>query len=503
RLRRECRTLWHVSLVAAPLWAGLIVWVQAAAPDDSTAWNLADEAVGPGLLVIGALFVVGLLATIVLGLATGIPGKVAAAFVPFAGRGREATVDGDADAMAGLLPRLRRKPWVSVGLVLMFFLFTALGAVVGMNLVPVYQANNGHGGMVVTVGRDATPDGYEDSGDNRDYYLSTPDGRVLAQDHRPQNGQQWLVRRDPLGNDEAYLIGGHDYLLVGALLLFAAVADAVLLLSMFGTIRRERRMRRAGGHVPLAYSVRKLAAGARPVLRFDLARSVMIGLPPLPDDSDTAARALLARRRWHVALTAVVVVGVAAGAGVIINRATQPPPPTDKDITLSYLGPTSWSTDTEAFYTDTDAIHDVAVDMLRDGGVTQPAVGPVWSLIVSQRQQNDQDVTANVDVVGIGSAPARQAVAGGIAFQKEVADKGAPPPVAVTGLPAGWAGVLTDGKKGSAQRTAAVFGAAGGTLVDISVEGTSGDADLSRRVRELATAIAGRGLGNFVSDTAR
>lgn len=267
-------------------------------------------------------------------------------------------------------------------------------------------------------------------------------------------------------------------------------------------------MRLRSGHVPLAHSVRRLAAGARPVIRFDQVRSIAIGLPALPQDTDEEAHRLLRNRRLHSGIAAVVVVLVVVGAVILIRKVDQPPPPTTRDITLPYLAGTSWDPDTEAFYDDTDTTRDVVVGMLQDGGVAgTPTVGPIWSLVVSSKEQptgaEADDIDADVDVVGIGAVPASKAVAGGVALEKEVADAGAPAPATVTGLPSGWAGELTNGEKGGIQRSANVFGSAGGTLVWISVEGDVDDATLSHRAAELATAVAQRSIPRFVTDTAR
>jgi hypothetical protein len=221
RLRRELRALWQLAILAGPLWFGLIIWVQAATPDDSDAWNRADADAVPGFIVIGCAFVVGLLGMILLRLVTGVTGRVAAALVPMASKGAEPMIEGDADALSGLMSRLRKKRFFSIGLALLFLLFTAVGVVAVVNVVPAYQANQGHGGTVVTIGKDATISGYTDSGTgryssrHRDYFLSTPDGKAIAEDSKPVDGQRWTVVDNSAGNDEAYLVGGHDYLLVG------------------------------------------------------------------------------------------------------------------------------------------------------------------------------------------------------------------------------------------------------------------------------------------------
>ncbi|HEX5405406.1 MAG TPA: hypothetical protein VFX16_24295 [Pseudonocardiaceae bacterium] len=510
RLLRELRSLWRLAILALPIWFGLIVWLQASTPDDSAAWNWADTWVGPGFLVIGILFVVGILGMVAVRFATGMPGRVAAAFVPMASRGTEPTVVNDADAMRGLLPRLRPKPLVSMVLMLLFLVLTAVGVIAGINLVPVYRANQGHGGTTVTIGVNATITGYRDTFTggrqptrHRDYFLDTPEGTTIAEDRVPANGQRWEVLPNRSGNAQAYLIGGHDYLLMGGLLLLAAVADVLIVLGMSVSYRRERRLRTAGGHVPLAYSVRRLAEGARPVVRFDPVRSITLGLPPLREDSDAGAVALLRRRRLHVGISVVVVAGLVTGVVLAIGRTTTaPPPPSTRDITLSYLVGTSWSTDTEAFYEDADTLISVTKDMLREGGApdtTKP--GPAWSVVISSQASGDT-TDANVDVVGIGAVAPDDATAGGIALRKEVAEDGAPAPVAITGLPTGWTGILTNGKPGGTKRTADVFGSAAGSLVDISVEGTD-DTTLAHRSSEIATAIARRGIAGFVTDTAR
>jgi hypothetical protein len=511
RLRRELRTLWRLALLATPVWFGLIIWIQASTPDDSAAWNWADAGVGIGFLAIAALFVVGVGGLFLLRFAAGMAGRVAAAFVPAASRGTEPMVEGDADALSGLLPRLRRKPMVSIGLVLLLLVFTGVGVFAAINVVPVYQANQGHGGITVTIGKDARISGYRDShtsgrysSSHRDYFLSTPDGTAIAEDSEPVDGQQWLVTPNSLGNAKAYLIGGHDYLLVGGLLLFAAVVDALILLGMFGSFRRERRLRMAGGHVPLAYSVRRLAAGARPGVRFDLVRSITLGLPPLPEDSDAAASALLNRRRLHVGIAVIVVLGSAAGVVAATHKTPVPPPPaTNKEVTLPYLEGTTWTPNADVFYADTDSTRTLAVDMLRDGGVQgTPVIGQVWSMVISSQATNDE-TDADVAVVDIGTAPPAKAVAGGVALRKEVAEDGAPAPVAIKGLPSGWAGILTDGKASGADRRASAYGSAAGTLVEISIEGADNDTTLAHRATALATAIAHRGIAGFAQDTAR
>lgn len=506
RLRREFRTLWQLSLLCVPVWLGVVIWVQAVTPSDSTLWNLADEYATAGFVVLGGLVVIGILGMIAIRVAAGVPGQVAAAFVPVAARGREATVEGDEDALSGLLPRLRRQQWVSAGVILLFVAFTGVGIVVGLNLAPVYEANQGQGGPIVTIGVDATVSGYQTSGRSRNYYLSTPDGTVIAEDGKPANGERWLIYHNPYGNDEAYLVGGHEYLLLGGILLVVTILDAAVLLAMTRSVRRERMLRQAGGHQPLAYSVRKLAAGARPVLSFGVAKSVTVGLPPLPEDSDLAAEALLRRRRTRTAVAIGVVVIVVVGTSELIAKVTQPAPPTTKDVTLPYLSATGWSQNVEVFYADTEPIRDVTVDMLQAGGVPgKPTVGPIWSLVVSTGGSNG--ATANIDVIGIGSVAGRQAVAGGVAFEKEVADDGAPPPVEITGLPAGWSGIVTDGKAGLIARTANIFGSANGTMVAISItsaaSGATLDTDLATKSRALATTIATRGIPQFTADTAQ
>lgn len=497
RLRREFRALWQLSLLAVPVWIVAVVWVQAATPNGSTVWNLADSWATPGLIVLAGLVVVGLLGMVVVRF-VGTAGRMASAFVPVVRRGREATVKGNADALSGLLPRLRRQQWVPLGLVLLFLVFAGMGVAVAMNLGPAYEANHGRGGTIVTVGKDASPAGYSSGSRSRTYYLSTPDGRLVAEDGQPENGQQWVIYNNPAGNDEAYLVGGHEYVLLAALLVFAAVADAAMIVVMAASVRKERRLRAAGGHQPLAYSVRRLAGGARPVLRFDAVRSVVVGLPPLVSDTDEAAVALVRRRRVISSGIGVLVVAIVVGGGFVVRAVTAPPPPTTKEITLGYLGSGLWSPDVEVFYAD-NGVHDVTVDMLQDGGVAgTPVVAPVWSVVVT----SPGGVDGNVDVAGIGSVSGSQAVAGGVAFEKEVAETGSPAPVAITGLPAGWTGVLTDGKAGGTDRTASVFGSGGGTLVEISVSG-SADADLANRSRALAVAIARRGISGFAGDTAR
>lgn len=502
RLRREFRALGTVSLVGLPVWFGLVVAVQGLTPTGSPAWDLADSAAAPGFAVLGGLLVLSIVALLVLRFATGRIGRVAAAFAPAVVRGAEPDVADHGDALRGLLPRLRKKRLVSLGLILSFLAFTAVAIATSLNVGPAYAANHGHGGTVVTIGDDATISRVETgSHGHKDYFLATPDGEAIAEDSKPEDGQRWVVLDREAGNDEAYLIGGHDYLLIGFIAIAATIADAYLIIAMCTSVRRERRLRMAGGHVPLAYSVRRLAAGARPTVRFAKGGSATIGLPALHEDSDAAAQALVRRRRRNATIVIAAVVVVLAGTGIGLKLSIKP---TQRDVTLPYLATGFWSADVSADYTDGDnAEHNVAVDMLEAGGVGgTPDVGSVW-LVVAQARTSDPVTEVDdafIDVADIGSVPARTAVAGGVAFQRQVASGEHGEPVAVPGLPPGWAGVLTSDD--AQQRTVDVFGSADGSLVDIEIDGKATGAYLGDRARELAATIARRGIGRFADDTA-
>lgn len=511
RLRREFRTLGAIVIVSLPVWFGVIIAVQAMTPSDSAAWNLADTTAGFGFLLGGAALAICVIVVLVVRFA-GHTGRVASAFVPLVTRGREVTVD-DEDAMRGLLPRLNRRPPVSMGLVLLFLVLTGAGVGAAVNVGPAYAANHGRGGPVVTIGKDAFISGVENNGRSRDYLIDTPYGTALAEDRKPAKGEQWVVLPSNDINGTAYLVGGHDYLLIAGVVVLISLCDAGCLLGVVRSIQREHRRRRAAGHVPLVHSVRRIGAGARPVVTFARGPSATLCLPALPD-SDAAAYRLLRRRRRNTAaatISSVVVVGIGLTviAGTIGGSSS---PTTDDnslhDITLPYLAHTGWSTDATADYSDAgQAIHDLTAYMLQDGGVPgSPKVGAAWLMIISPNDTgtaNPSDVVANIDVSDIGSVSPAKAVAGGVALEKLVAPgtKGAPAPVDVSGLPAGWAGVVTVEPSDPSHSSVDVFGSGSGDLLDIEIDGHTGDKSLTTGAAELATAIARHGIGQFVRDT--
>jgi hypothetical protein len=513
RLRREFRTVGMITLAAFGLSTCVFVGLRSVSPFGSPLWNLADEAWVIGFLVALGVLAICIIGVLVLRFAAGRTGQVASAFAPIFRRGEAVMVEGDEDSLRGLLARLNKRQSVSVVVLVVCLSLAGLGVGAGFNVAPAYAGNHGRGGVTVTIGKDAFLARVEHTGKTTDYYIDTTVGEALAEDGSPTDGERWVVLPSE-DNQVAYLVGGYDYLLIGALSMFGGLGVIVCAVMMFFSVRREHRRRAVAGHVPLAYSVRRLAAGARPMVVFRRGPAATIGLPALPYDTDAAAAYLLRGRRRNAALVfgaVVVVLGLGASAIVVFggSGSTQAAQTSSRqDITLPYLASTLWSVDVVADYTDTaDAIRDVTVDMLRQGGVPGTArVGAAWRVIISSKTGNSQspvELTADVDVSEIGSASPARAVAGGVAFDKSIVagSTGVPSPAAVNGLPAGWNGVVIVQASDASTGIVDLFGSATGSLVEIEADGPVHDTTITTRAVELANAIARQGIANFVYDT--
>lgn len=315
RVRRGCRALLTIVIIALPSYLALGLTVQALTPTGSPTWNFVDNVGGLGFLVFAELLAAGIIGALVVRFATGRTGRIAAAFVPILRRAREFMID-DRTAMRGLLPRLNKRQPFAVGFVLILMVVVGIGAIAAVNVVPAYQANHGRGGPVVTMGTDAFISSVDTGGRTPTYDIRTPYGIAQAEDRQPQDGQRWVVLPSDSGNGTAYLIGGHDYLLVGFILIVMTIAFAGWSVAIVFSIRREHRRRVAAGHVPLLDAVRPLVAGARPVITFDRKLSATIGLPALPHDS--AAAWFVRRYRRGVTVTAGSITAVLVLIAVVI-----------------------------------------------------------------------------------------------------------------------------------------------------------------------------------------
>jgi hypothetical protein len=184
------------------------------------------------------------------------------------------------------LATVRRRAFVGLGVLTAILVFTGLLVGIAVNIWPTYEASHGRGGPVVTIGVDATVTSFVASvsghgGGGTRYRLHTPYGVVDAEGNTPHDGQRWTIAHDPLGGDDsAYLVGGHAYLLETFLGLVVLVLDAAIVLYAYLGIAAERRRRRRGGsQSTLADSLSRLAAGARSTLTIGTERTGYRGRP--------------------------------------------------------------------------------------------------------------------------------------------------------------------------------------------------------------------------------
>ena len=500
RIRRELKVVCGLAIVALPLWATFTIIAETVlSPSSRTYWSI-DAKIGTGFVLIGAVLVVAFV--LLLGSRLlGRTGQAAARLSPVFKRGPEPKLVDATPEMTPLVGQLRRKGLVRLGIVLMFLVVVFVSGATAWNFWPAWQANHGHGGQVVTIGREATISGYTvGSHGHRDYFLDTPDGPSIAEDYKPHDGQRWTVLHRESGNDEAYLVGGHDYLLVGLIAVVAAAISVGIVVSQVGAARTELAARAATSG-DLAASVAYLGSGHTAQLRIGRPETLTLTLRPL---GDRTAEAWLVRRRLVAAGTAFAIVA-GAGTGIGLWQAgVFRTPPMQRDVTLGFLAGTSWDPDAFADYADTSSTRDLLTDALQQGGVASPRVTVTASVLISSRDSPDRGGTAdaNVDVAGIGSAPARSAASGIVLFHRSLAQYEHGTATAVTGLPAGWQGVLI-GKLGEEDPGVELAGAASGRLVRISLHGAFAPAQIEQRGVELARAIAGVGIGKFAHDVGR
>jgi hypothetical protein len=271
RIGRDLRFLWRFALFGCLLWGAFVLTVERSTPEGSAQWDRVDADASPGfiiLLVVAGLALAAQTALRVVGRA----GKAAALIVPEIGPAAPLNVVSGGDAVAGLLPALRRTGYVGFGVLTAFLVFTGMVAATAVNVWPTYEGNHGRGGHVVTIGKDATFTSYTQpvsgrGGGGTIYRLQTSDGAADAEGNTPHEGQRWTVVNDPLGGDDsAYLVGGHAYVTVALLGLAFLLLDAgIAYYAWFGIIS-ERRRRRERGNISLDDSLSRLTAGSRSTL---------------------------------------------------------------------------------------------------------------------------------------------------------------------------------------------------------------------------------------------
>jgi hypothetical protein len=272
RISRELRFLWRFALFGTLLWGTFVLTVERSVPENSAQWARVDSDAGPGFIILLVIAGVAFLAQMTVRLA-GTTGKVTGLIVPPIGEAAPITATDGAENVDGLLPALRRNSYVGFGVLTALLVVTAILVAIVANAWPAWQGNHGHGGHVVTVGRDATvttqPGHYAGRGAvGVINTLHTSSGEASAIGNTPHVGQRWTIVSNPLGGgaDSAYLVGGHAYLLNLFIGLAVLLLETAIVVYAVSRIRGERRRRRQDGYVSLTDTYRALESGARAAL---------------------------------------------------------------------------------------------------------------------------------------------------------------------------------------------------------------------------------------------
>jgi hypothetical protein len=289
RIGRDLRFIWRFALFSTLLWGAFVLTVERTTPEGSAQWHRVDADASPGFVALLVVAGVALLAHLALRL-FGRAGKVAALIVPAVGPPAPTQAVSGADAVAGLLPALRRSAYVGFGMITAFLVITALVVAAAVGFWPAYEGNHGRGGNVVTIGQDATFTSHRQAvsgrggGSSTVYRLHTSHGDADVAGDTPHDGQRWTLVSDPLGGDDsAYLVGGHAYLLDLVLGLAVLLLDVGIVFFGYVRVKAERRRRKQAGHVSLADSLSALAAGSRATLTVGTEQTGYKGrkIPPL------------------------------------------------------------------------------------------------------------------------------------------------------------------------------------------------------------------------------
>jgi hypothetical protein len=268
RISREVQFVWRFALFGTLLWATFVIIVERATPEGSPEWNRVDADASPGFIILlviaGAAFVAHMAVRF-----DGKTGKAAGLIVPAIGDPAPIAATAGAENVDGLLPALRQKLYVGFGVLAALLVMTALLVATVVDTWPAWEGNHGHGGRIVTIGKDATvttqPAAYSGRGGRGPINtLHTSGGDADAVGDTPHAGERWTIVSDPLGAaPSAYLIGGHAYLLNVVFGLAFLPLELGLIWYAVYRYRSERRRRNQAGHVSLADSYRALDFGGR------------------------------------------------------------------------------------------------------------------------------------------------------------------------------------------------------------------------------------------------
>lgn len=293
-LRRALRTLLLITTAAAPVLALSVILIQESVDRSSSAWDVADDAWVPGFQAIGVLLV-SLLASLLALNCAGRTGRTACRLVPTFHGGPEPVVRDGTRQVRGLVAVLRRKPFFSVGQLLLAVLFVLVGLGATINIPSAWQASRGQNGLVVTIGEEAVVSRTVDGARGPDTYFLRVLGSEVVAEGIPRDGEKWtVVDDDGLGNRRAYEVGGLGWLAP----VFAAAMCWIVLAGLCwfvgNGVGAERKARRRAGREPWESSVDELRGGARPSLQVGTSDPVVLGVGAFPTES---VHDHLARRR--------------------------------------------------------------------------------------------------------------------------------------------------------------------------------------------------------------
>lgn len=509
RARRELALVWRLALLGCLVWAALVLTIERATTEGSALWNRVDADAGPGFVALLVVFALALGAQVALRFA-GPAGRVAEQLVPVVAPAAEPSAADAPPAVAGLLAQLRRKPLVSIAaiaaaIVLGFLAFAAVAEV-----VPAYGANHGRGGHVVTVGRDGVRvitgsrvvSVYRGWTTVPTYALVTPYGDAGVVGDRPETGQRWTVRSTLGATPEAYRVGAHDYVLVGAVAVVFVLGELGLVIGTALVTRRRWRQRAAADGPSLGTAVDALGRGTTVDLVVG-GRPVRLALMTSPGAD---AEDILRRWRWRgvgaAGGAAVVLAGAAAAGIAIASPAAQGSP--SGTVRVAALAGTTWSALVEPSRTPNPAMISLMTTALRDGGVVGAAEVELPGSVVI-RSTRPADLYAEAYPFRVGSADPGRAVAGVAALERSLAGPASASVTALTMLPSGWQGIVAgpaDGQPARAVATAAVPGRLLWLEIDqLASARPLGTAALAGRMRELASALAREGIAAFAGET--
>jgi hypothetical protein len=268
RISRDLRFVWRLALFSTLLWGAFVLTVERSTPEGSAEWSRVDSDASPGFIILLVIAGIAFAAQLALRLA-GKTGKATGLIVPSLGDPAPITATDGADNVEGLLPALRTNTYVGFGVLTALLVVTAILVAAVADVWPAWEGNHGRGGLVVTIGVDATvsrqaADISGRGGVGVRNTLHTRAGDAAAVGATPHAGERWTIVSDPLGAaDSAYLVGGHAYLLALFLSLAFLLLELAITWYVVYRVRSERRRRSTDGHATLADTYRALESGAR------------------------------------------------------------------------------------------------------------------------------------------------------------------------------------------------------------------------------------------------